>query len=224
MVRALGGIPGATFATWFRVNSRAAGGDAVALIAAGTSGITRDRLFFIHEDAATEIILGCPKCRKELFRIGAKKCHNCGLMLVPASDKSLRRDRITLLSSAASVAGLVALLPGSHPTVSAVSFFLSMLGLVAGVLTLDANKVKLLYRLDPDRAFIQGRVLKLDSKAYSSSDAPKSIARAIADELVQFRNAQLARREREARPKGSSSRQHTPCLSDAFSLGKQDWQ
>lgn len=221
MIRALRGIPGASFAKWFRVNRRATRESAMALISAGTSNVPRDRLFYVQEDAANEIILGCPNCREELFRIGAEKCHNCGAMLVPTREKSLKTDWKKLSSIAVAVAALVVYLLGSHGLVVPISFFLAILGLVVNGLMLDANQVKLLYRLDPDGEFIEGRVLRLNPRAYSSSGAPTSVGRALADDLDRFRNAETARRNRERPPKESSDEER-PSLSEAFSLGKQE--
>ena len=221
MIRAMRGIPGASFARWFKVGALRKNGRGMALIPADVCQPSRDRLFFVSQDVANEIILGCPNCHKELFRIGAKKCHNCAAMLVPTREKSLKTDWKKLSSIGVAVAALVVYLLGPRGLAVPISFFLAILGLVVNGLMLDANQVKLLYRLDPDGEFIEGRVLRLNPRAYSSSGAPTSIGRALADDLDRLGNAATVSRNRETPPKESSDEKR-PSLSEAFSLGKQE--
>ncbi len=228
MVRALRGIPGASYARWFKVGIRKSHGRAMALIPCGVSRISRDRLFFVSHDAVVEIILGCPKCRKELFKIGAAQCHNCGFWLVFSSDKGRKTNWKRKLSTAATVMGFLGWALSMRGTAentvkSTVLLLVSFISAIVGLTTPYTEKVKLLYRFRADGKFIMSRIVKLNPKQYVSAQVASSVGTALLDDLVRAADVKRTR-ERALRTESDSivTIRAGRDLSAGFSLGKAE--
>ena len=183
MTQTLKNVPGARFAKWSKISLSKSTDRAMALIPVDASGLGRDRLFFVGTGVAIEIILACPKCRKELYRIGAKRCHNCGFRIVPAQGERTRFRWLRSLSVVLVILGLAAHsfkdLSGMTPVILLISLF----GLAASIAQADLPKVRLFYRFDADGAPRPYRLLKINSNAYTSPNIASFVGRILYSEL-----------------------------------------
>ena len=228
MVRALRGIPGASFARWFKAGRLKSHGRAMALIPHGVSRAPRDRLFFVSQDTAVEIILGCPKCRKELFKIGAAQCHNCGFWLVFSSDrvqKASWRRKVTTAGTVMGFLGWVFSMFGTaeNTVKGTVMLLVSFISAIVGLTTPYTENVKLLYRFRADGKFIMSRIVKLNPKQYVSAKAVSSVGAVLLDDLVRAVDAKRTQEHAPGPDHGDAVKiQEGRDLSMAFSLGAQE--
>ncbi len=248
MTEAMKNVPGALFAKWFKIGLTTSSGRAMAFIPADASGVGRDRLFFVGARVAVEVILACPKCRKELYEIGAKWCRNCGFRIVPAPGKRTKLNWLRTLSIVFGIFGLATSSFKNLRGMTLIMSFFSLAGLVLSFAGRDLTKVRLLFKLDTDGKFRSHRVLKIDSKGYTSPNVASFVGRILYSELLataarkneMMRLAQQASErpagavapfdvaERQTHDPGRGNDQSIACgaenLSQAFSLGKRDLQ
>lgn len=244
MQAALVEVPGASHAKWFKLGPLIYSGAAVALVPPGASGIVRERLFLISRGRAVELVLGCPKCRKELFRIEAKTCAYCGSTLIPERGFLLGKNKIAFLCQLMAFGvALISYLERSRG-LSWVAIPFGLAGVVFQFWGSEEEKVRLLYRFDPDGEFSDQRVMKLSPKALTRGKAIPAIGRALhhdvgialakwrrnAPEKAPTRGAVTAMQSEQTRWADSRSGEPdtTPAargrwsLSEAFSPGKQE--
>ncbi|MBN1594159.1 MAG: hypothetical protein JW941_13020 [Candidatus Coatesbacteria bacterium] len=181
MVKSLESVTGSRFAEWYRIGISRRTEQATALLPLEASKNHRDRLFFVNRDMAVEIILGCPKCKREIHKIGEARCSNCGHWIRPDDKKTPKLRHLMWWSVLIGVGSIIFFLPGIRDleNMSPISVVVTLLGVAIGFASLLARHVKILYRFGDQKSFRDCWMLKLDPEAYSPKRAISSVGTSL---------------------------------------------